>query len=83
MTVYLLIIPALFCLGAVWRYRLFKRLEDAERRLCALENGGAEEENPDGGSEVLKKLEAEEAERLYSEGIANILGYDYTKKRDE
>lgn len=61
--------------------KLFKRLSDLERRVTALEN--QPKFIPEPVKEDLAKRLSEETERLYSEGISNILGYDYTKKREE
>lgn len=55
-------------------------LDSIEDRLSSLNERISPETAPELSLEERIKLEAE---RLYSEGVSNVLNYDYTKKRDE
>lgn len=59
------------------------RLDSIEDRLSSL-NERISPETPETAPELsLEERIKLEAERLYSEGVSNVLNYDYTKKRDE
>lgn len=56
-------------------------LDSIEDRLSSL-NERISPETPETELSLEERIKLE-AERLYSEGVSNVLNYDYTKKRDE